>query len=375
MAAFIESPVTRQARPSDDAVDVTLHVFTCRIREDAIQRYCDTYLNVEPGTRQGVFFQAARGFGGLIMIESRAMPLGVAPSPPEFIDPAHLSGTPNVNKFTVSIPVWRYDCGPNNILSAPEVCWIQPILVFNNSTLVFQARETVGFDAFHGAIGIGPNTAQMAAAAAPWEDPIELMEQNGIGVAVLLSTIVDFSPISPKELLNFMTISTGPASETMPPIRDEEQNLQQTTEDLMRAYPYFLSMLESRSYEMSVVTLKQFRGFPDIRSTVYQSLSEQTSEYTDIKNLKYYDPAQVEVTFFPTDMTSQIIHDFLDLPASSVIYGSHPLDRVEQELGKKFSRPPPIDTVHGPDRSPTPFAFRFDAQLQPRTMKTLYTFT
>ncbi|HEX7948253.1 MAG TPA: hypothetical protein VF495_26545, partial [Phenylobacterium sp.] len=208
MAAFIESPVTLQARPSEEPIEVTVHVFACRIREPAIQTYCDHFLNIEPGPEQGYVFQAARGFGGLMTLECRPMPLGVAPSPPEFIDPPHLVGGPNVIKFTVAIPIWRYECGPNNVLTNPQICWIEPILVFNNSTLVFQARETTGFDAFHGAIWVGHNTSATFQAA-PGEDPTPPTVPDSLAAEVLLSTIVDYSPISPKKMEPFMRVSTG----------------------------------------------------------------------------------------------------------------------------------------------------------------------
>lgn len=372
MAAFIESPVTRLARPSAEPIEVKVHVFLCRIRESAIQDYCDTFLNLEPGVAQGYVFQAAKGFGGYIALEQRAMPLSLAPSPPEFIDPNHLAGAPNVNKFTVSIPIWRYVCGANNILTSPELCWIQPILVFNNSTLVFQDRETTGFDAFHGAIGIGPNIGGAPMMAAPGETPPLSADPDSLAADVLLSTIVDFSPISPKELLNFMTIRTGPARDTMPDVLDDEQNLEKTKSDLLKIFPYLNAMLDSQSYKMDVVTLKQFRGFPDIESALYQSLSNQIYEYRSVKNLKYYDPREVEITFFPTDMTRQIVNDYLDLPERSVRYGSHPVDRIERELGEKFSTPGA--DLRETDRSPTPFAFCFEAILEPGAIRTLHTY-
>lgn len=372
MAAFIESPVTRLARPITDPIAVKVHVFLCRIRETAIQGYCDTFLNLEPGVRQGYVFQAAKGFGGYIALEQRAMPQSAAPSPPEFVDPRHLAGAPNVNKFTVSIPIWRYVCGANNILTDPQLCWIQPILVFNNTTLVFEDRETTGFDAFHGAIGIGPNVGGAAVPALPGEAPGLSADPDSLAADVLLSTIVDFSPISPKELLNFMTIRTGPAGPDMPDVLDDEQNLEATRQDLEKMLPYLRSMLDSGAYRMEVITLKQFRGFPDIESAVYQSLSERTYEYRDVRNMRYYDPKDVEIAFWPTDMTSQIIHDYLDLPERSVRYGSHAPDRIERELGEQFSTPDaaPLET----DRSPTPFAFCFEAILEPGAMRTLHTY-
>jgi hypothetical protein len=237
---------------------------------------------------------------------------------------------------------------------------------------VFQERETTGFDAFHGAVGVGPNPGGSPVAAQPGQPPELSMDPDSLRAEVLLSTIVDFSPISPKELLNFMTIETGPARKDPFLVRDEEQSLEQTLADLTKAFPYLQAMLSSGAYTMDVIALKQFRGFPDIESAVYQSLSQRTYKYTSVTNMKYYNPKDVEITFYPTDMTRQIINEYLDLPLQSLRYGAHVLNRIEQDLHQKSNTP--ISDVPETDRSPSPFAFCFEATLDPGAIKTLYTY-
>lgn len=387
MTFFVESPVSLLAFPPHTA-DVTVHVFFTKIHPRAIQAYCDRFLNIER-SHQPYVFKALAGYG-LITIEQRAMDTNLAPPTPEFIDPEHMADSTNVNKLTVSVPLLRYE-NCNNVLLNPQVCWMQPVNANNSSNLVFTDRELIGLDTLHAAIQAGE---AVGGQSGPPTDlgaaPIVPTIPGSLSVDVLLSTIVSFSPISPKELLNFLTIRTGPGLATPPAPKETaytgpepqrgpmisaiiDTNTDAAIQELRKAFPFLDSVFDTFGFvSVDTVTLKQFRGLEDIESAAYQALVQQRVAYTDMRDIEYYDPAGVRITFWPTAMTREFINVFLDLPAASLAPDFHPLDRIEQALSEKFSIPETSSPEQ--DESPTTFAFRFRAQVTLAETTTLHVF-
>lgn len=304
MTRFIESFATHQLLPPYHSQDSKVHCFFFDIAIDAIQTYCDTFLNIGGQQSRPFFYRpiSAAPFGILTFTDyprlcsrDRATPLSFGVQTGQW---DHL----HQKELFVAVPVYRYALTSENILVEPEVHWVQPVVILDNATSAFSGREILGIEALYGHVD------QITPPVKP----------EGVSIRVDLPSWRRFAPDSLEEMRPFASIDSDAA---LPGESDEDHRLQSQTLGIERFVDELRATLPAlRSYgegflpeSMQMVMLKQFRDAGDPNLAIHQSLVGARCRYSDIRDVRMYDPGAIKVKFTEGAMVDEFISTFLGL--------------------------------------------------------------
>ncbi|HEY1880313.1 MAG TPA: hypothetical protein VGG68_10300 [Caulobacteraceae bacterium] len=324
MTQFIESVSTHQLLPPYRSENSKVHCFLFDISVGAIQKYCDTFLNLGEPSNRGFHYRpiAEAPFGLLSVTEypalcsldqKTAQSFGVKTQEWD-----HLRQT----EFYVAVPVHRYRVTGGNVLVDPVIQWVQPIIITDNATSAFSGREILGLETLYGEIKSPPAT-----------------KPGGLSFNVSLPSWVVFAPNSPQTMMPFVAINSGP-----PLAAALAQNAVNSSAiaQLEAAIPDLAGMLEGRFPEtLELVILKQFRSAADATQAIYQALIICENRYSNVTDMTVYDPHSVTIDFQNGAMVREIIHTFLDVPTSTglVVFKPVPGRKVGRSQAPHYTRP------------------------------------
>lgn len=349
MTEFLESFATQQLLPPWKASKVENSCFMFRLPAHTIQAYLDRFFNFG-GTDGAPFYFKAHDdlqHGLLIFQHYSDIWSVVEKDDPRGYDPTlgwdHLS----YNQAYAAVPIVRYTVTAANLLADPQIYWIQPVVICNNSSVVYGSREIVGVDMMQGEVVFTQDSGSA-----------------GLHVDTYINGVEKFGPRSKEAVLPFVHVETGaPLAGGMPPLTTKLaaeflMSLATVTHDARTVAD---SPLPQQS---RLVTLKQFRDSQDMTRATYQAIVSSTSTMSNVTNLQFYDPASVDIDFMWSATANEILTSFLDLgtfksaPAADA--------RVKSHGGPGWNLPHKklIPEV----------AFSFTADLDFTEIETLYTF-
>ncbi|HEV7157674.1 MAG TPA: hypothetical protein VGN38_04895 [Caulobacteraceae bacterium] len=304
MTQFIESFATHQLLPPYHSDNSKVYGFFFEIKVDAIQAYCDVFLNIGDQSSRPFLYRPITDapFGILTFTDYPALcstdkeiprSLGVTTSHWDHLRQKELS---------VAVPVNRYRLTSANVLVEPTVQWVQPVVVLDNATSAFSGREILGLEALYGHVDV--------------VDPP--LKPGGVSIRVSLPSWETFAPDACEQMLPFASIDCEAA---LPGATDEDHRQQSDTlgltpiiGQLRQALPHLRDFGDGLLPEtMQMVLLKQFRDAGDPNLAIHQSLVGVRRRYSDIVGMRLYDPGAISVQFTDGAMVDEILNAFLDL--------------------------------------------------------------
>jgi hypothetical protein len=364
---FIESFATQQMLPPYRSIGARVTTVMFALETGAIARYCDRFFNLGDAAERGVHYQplSTAQFGIVTVTEHPSIAStnrsGAEKHGVDSNEWDHLTQT----ELYVAVPVMRYRVTAANLLVDPEVRWFQPIVVIDNATSTFGAREILGVEALWGELRVRMGGSL---GSAPGSIP------GSFHLDAILPSWRVFEPNCKQEMLPFLTVETGAAM----PVTPSEGNVplssltttdnQATLDQLLEALPQASSFLGGGGDTgMRMVTLKQFRDAYDPAKAIYQALAESTAHYHGVRDLVLYDRASVKLSFTSTAMVREIVGTFLDLKPMTVADLKGPVDPLAVgPLNQFLSYLPPLVSVAG--------ALSFTTDLEFGETKTIHTF-
>jgi len=351
MTPFLESFATQQLLPPWQAKGVDVSCFMFKLGATTIQNYLDKFFNFGGDDCAPYYFKAYDGLEhGLLVFHHypdiwSTNQANMRRYGENLQSWDHLS----YNQAYVAIPIIRYTITADNLLVDPQVYWTQPVVICNNSSVVYGSREIVGIDMIQGEVEIS-----------------RIITAGALHIDVSINGVADFSPRSKETLLPFLRVETGAPlpehlgmpPETTPIVAKFLMALATANPKAPAAGP---ASLQS---EARLVTLKQFRASHDMTLATYQAIVSSNSIMSNVRNLLFFDPKQLDIDFMWSATVSEILTSFLDLGAFTA-----PLVAGARTAGH---RGPAWDLPH--KKLEAQVGFRFTADLDFTEFETLHTF-
>jgi hypothetical protein len=316
---FIESFATQQLLPPWTATGSQHWAFVIRMEKQRLSAYLDTYFNGRypdrapylyiplPGRRQygviGIDDYPSVASTNVRAASSNApdederatSPLGGGATSWDHL--AHMQAY-------LMFPALRYSLSNNNLMTDPQVVWVEPISFSNNDSVVFSSREIWGSDMY---------LAQMCrpeGAPSP-----ELHFDMG------LMGMKKFSARSVEELLAVMHVKTGGTAPWS------------SLGELVARNPHILPVLQIMAGSVSFAdgapdlgkspyagagrlnNLKQFRDCYDIKAAIYRAIVESEASHKNVKDIRLFDASKVEIDFMWSDSMGELLTDLLGAKA------------------------------------------------------------
>jgi hypothetical protein len=290
----------------------------------AVQRYCDTHLNLGSDKDRGFRYGPAPIFpyAALMSVQYPVMMSYCADKLGYNEVPFAKRGYTSQNEIYVAIPVVRYGLGPVRALLDASVEWALPFVAVDNSTSSFSGREMLGLPKLKGELSFGegsfPRSFAAAAKLPGWT-----------------------SPDSVQQLLPFLEIVTGPPIGSGPgtvPSRSVWRLFAgHYARQALEGVAAVASSLDTLSMglmpnPMHVVALKQFRDAAKPDEAVYQALVSARTQYTDLANLAFYDEDDVSITFHAYPSFLDVLRTFMNLDLAGAEPGLGPSDASRVRL-------------------------------------------
>jgi hypothetical protein len=237
----------------------------------------------------------------------------------------------------VAIPVECYTLTPENLLINGRPVWIQPVVMCNNSSVVFGSREIIGVDMMHANINL-------TAAEAPGSLHVDT-EFPGIKV---------FGPNSVQAMLPFFHLETGAALSDTDQGVFSEQNAA-FVQSILAKIGGASALASGLPIKTELISLKQFRDAYDITKAEYQAVVTGMSTRENIRDIVLFDPKDIVLDFMWSASATQILSTFLDLgePGDDQGTGPHNWDApsrlVKPTVGFSYTCEltfDQIDTLH-----------------------------
>lgn len=298
---FIDSFATQQLLPPNEALGVIVTAFVFRLAPPVIQAYCDRFFNLGDPARRKFHYTAfpAAPFGILALTQHPDIS-SLDPQSPTSLGWSgrqwdHLAE----NELFAGVPITRYRLVDGSVLVDPVIQWMQPFTVLDNATSAFSAREVLGTETLYGEIEVG-------------------IDPSAFSAKISIPSWKVFAPNSEQTMSPFVDIQTGPALTSGQGEAAAKALADDGTAELLKELEAAIPNLEGFAggvfpAAMETVILKQFRDAGNPTKAVYQSLVGAQSHYSNVRNVKTYDPAACVISFTGGAMVDEIISTFLDL--------------------------------------------------------------
>jgi hypothetical protein len=298
MTAFIESFATQHLPPPWKAAEARTWAFPFSLSTVVIQNYLDRFFNVaNPNT--ALFRLKAMEPIGILTISN--FPKIETDETSKFSTHyQNLASRLDVaqTQVSVDVPVRCVRKQGDEREGAPEILWFQPFAISDNETVVFASREILGADMMLGRI-------ELDMQAAP----------SGVRLHTHIPAIRRFGPRSKEEWLGFLHVDTGSETKSYVPFRAPK----------MAAWVdrFGGGANASKSNGLSdpmtarMVALKQFRDTQKWDEATYQAIVACTVTHSDLRDVRFFDPAAVKITFTDSATAAEILCTFLDLGTPS----------------------------------------------------------
>ena len=165
----------------------------------------------------------------------------------------------------------------------------------DNSSIVFASREIVGIDMMHATI-----------------DRQTGRTPGSLHVDTSFSGFKTFSPTTAEGILPFLHLETGsPLPGGAPKAVTKED--QAFFDGLVTVVGGVETVGGLRPTATRLISLKQFRDAYDLSLATYQAIVASTTTHSEISDLRFFDPREVDLEFMWSASAEQILSNFLQL--------------------------------------------------------------
>jgi hypothetical protein len=263
---FINSTDMQQGLPPFKFTGVDIRNFALRADPDALDAWCDTFMNVSPRYR----------FRPLAPVVT----LGInryATMTTLFPGYENLGFT-RQNEYYLMFPVVR-ETRLFGLWMPTEMSWVYPYIGVDNASSAFTGQEVLGFRKMLGTIG--------------FED----RSDGTFASEVAMPGFATLGPTAEQEMLPIVRIETGPRLTTPPALPRgfpwSHFHLPEIASGLDDALLWMLEALDPGFF--SVTNLKQFRDGADPMRAVYQALVRSSYRQSNVSPPFVYAGATIEV--------------------------------------------------------------------------------
>jgi hypothetical protein len=346
MIRYVQSVASQQVPPPYHFPGVTVNAFLWDAPVGKIQAYCDRYFNLGEAAERGFVYRPAAfwPFVALLIIDYPIMvssdrsrtDIGSTPFP----DRGYMS---QKEAFVVA-PVLRSGTLPETMVLKMAMEWALPFIVVDNPMSAVCGREMLGLEKLLGNIEFGESDFP-----------------DSFKGRIHLPGWASLKPGEMQTKLKFLEVDTGPTLPTYrgSPAEDSVWTLlrSDTASKAISALGTAKDFMETVSLGflssgMRTVSLKQFRDAAYPSKALYQALVSCRSTYSSVRNFRFYNEQDVNITFYDHGSFDHILKVFIH----------HSPNDPPREAGDRRVRVKPVA------------AFRFNANIDFDDMRTLHTF-
>ena len=312
---FVDSYATHQLLPPYLSTDSEVQVFLFRLEKAIIAKYCDNQFNIGNARHRKYFYAPMESaqFGAIIVTKFPNLcsqdPVEVRKYTQYGNEFDHLSMT----QINVMVPIYRYKLSDHNIVCDGEVVWYEALIVTDSPTWQISNYEILGNRSLWGELKFAR------------EEPY-----GGFHFSADILMWRVFDPKSEQKVLPFLLIDTGPgipAAEVFADAKSAGMDGADTVEfvdQLKASLPGISDIIEGRQEGgLNTVCLKQFRDARHASKAIYQALVGATAHYTNVSDLRFFNPAHAAVTFYTGAMVDQILGRFMGLTITNAEPDDH----------------------------------------------------
>lgn len=306
---YVQSASSLQVPPPYHFPGVTVNAFVWEASLAPIREYCDRFFNLGSIEERGFVYKPAAfwPYAALFFVD---YPVMISSNPnPDFGEIPYCDrGVVSQTEVFVALPVVRYGTSADTLLTHTEIECLLPFIVVGNSMSAVCGREMIGLGKLVAEIATGegdfPESFHGSLSLPGWRE-----ERTGVM----------------QEQLRFLEVTTGP---TLPSFRTTTPQrslatLLQSREagwmmDSMTSISNFIDAATSGLLPtaMRTVGLKQYRDALDPERAIYQALVTCRSQYSNVRDFKFYDEKDVLIGFDDVGSFHEILQVFLDVGPS-----------------------------------------------------------
>lgn len=321
---YVQSAASQQVPPPYHFPGVTVNAFYLNVSMAKVQEYCDRYLNIGEEKTRGYVYRPVPfwPYATVLFLDYPTM-ISSAPASAHLGEVAYSDrGAISQTEVFVAIPVMRYGVGAAKLITDTAVEWALPFIVVGNPMSSVCGREMLGLGKLLADIEIGearyPDSFRGKISLPGWPD-----SETGT-----MQAQQEFMKVETKP---FLPTPTG----TQPPRRTLASLLESPeASKLLGGVATAANFIDTFSLglvptAMRTVGLKQYRDAANPHRAVYQALVTCRAQYLNVRDVRFYNEKDIDLTFNDLASFHQILEVFLDV-------GKEP-------TGKPFS----VNTVAG----------------------------
>lgn len=306
---YVQSASSQQVPPPYHFPGVTVNAFYMNISMERVQRYCDRYLNIgDEATREYVYRPLSVWPYATVLFLNYPTMISAAPGSRMLGEVPYADrGAISQTEVFVAIPVVRYGRGAARLITDTAVEWALPFIVVGNPMSSVCGREMLGLGKLLADIEIGegryPDSFRGRISLPGWP--------NG-ETGTMMQASQEFMSVETKPFL------PTPAG-TQPPRRSLATLLQsREASKLLGGVATAANFIDTFSLDliptaMRTVGLKQYRDAANPHRAVYQALVTCRAQYLNVRDVRFYNEKDIDLTFYDTGSFHKILKVFLDV--------------------------------------------------------------
>ena len=199
-------------------------------------------------------------------------------------------------------PAHRYAVDSDNLASKePDLVWIQPLYLVDNSTVMFASREIWGSEKQMADIGFHTGD-----------------KTDELHLDVAIQGFTKFKPRSRSHSIGVLRINLAPGTEevdydTMIAHADTHTEAQDLLDTWGSSIPGLGRDKDKPADGVHIDTLKQFRDAFDMRVAAYRAIIASRATHENVQNLRYFRGSDIELAFAWSDTMGEQLKTLFDI--------------------------------------------------------------
>ena len=305
---YVQSDASQQVPPPYHFPGVTVNAFYWEVSMERVQAYCDRYLNIGDEASRDYVYRPVPTFpyASVLFLDYPTMISAIPDGSMHGAVPYPERGAISQTEVFVALPVMRYGKGGVKLITDSAVEWALPFIVVGNPMSSVCGREMLGLGKLLADIGNGegryPDSFLGTVKLPGWRD-----EKPGT-----MQETLDFLRIETKPPLPTHA-GTQPRERTFATLLDAREALWGLGNLANMANFVDKASLSLIPTSMRTVGLKQYRDALDPARAVYQALVTCRALYSDVRDVCFYNPLDVDMSFYDVGSFHEMLKVFLEV--------------------------------------------------------------
>lgn len=306
---YVQSSASLQVPPPYHFPGVTVNAFVWEASMARVQAYCDTFFNLGSIEERGFVYKAVPlwPYATLLFLDYPVM-LSSNPHQDTGSTPYSDRGIISQTEVFVALPVMRVGAGPARLVTHSELEWALPFIAVGNPMSAVCGREMLGLGKLLAEITTGegkfPDGFQGTVKLPGWSE-----QRTGVMQEVLPLLTVQTAPVLPTFRGSDATRSIA----TLLQSREAGWAMDNMASMANLVDAASLGLLPT---SLRTVGLKQYRDALDPERAVYQALVTCRSQYSNVRDFRFYDEDDVDIEFNDIGSFHDILSVFLETGGS-----------------------------------------------------------